>query len=247
MKSMKRMGLAALMILILMGIGGGMSVHAATTYTGVTITATCSGYTATGTIEEPTNNVTVVTVIASDSAGNPVMSGTGSLSVALPPGQPVAFPSGTFNYPYPVDGPITVQVLGFPGASFQSTNSVSGCRGGGFVLMGNGAAPVVPSCVNTDGRLNSACDAPMESVAVYCAADGGIMVWGIDNGQGFYDFTASAKEIAAAGVNPKKHVLIKEKHDRQLWRLSTGQFEINGPTADGKGYTFVFAGCGMTF
>jgi hypothetical protein len=109
---------------------------------------------------------------------------------------------------------------------------------------------VVVACTHSDGRLNSICEEPYQTAAIYCRADGSIDVYGITDGEGWLAFRTTQAEIDAVGV-PAQNNLIERSDDGKirLYRLSTGEFQVNAPMWDvvrgnlPDGYVFQFGGC----
>lgn len=89
-----------------------------------------------------------------------------------------------------------------------------------------------------DGRLQPDAAAP---VAVYCQ-DYGIDIYGINaDSTGTLAFTASNEAIEAVGEAPEVNTLIAEEGNVRLYRLTTGEFQINaGPDAEGKEYVLIW-------
>ena len=114
--------------------------------------------------------------------------------------------------------------------SFTYTVSINGgCGLGGALFF--------------DGRLNSRDG--NESFAVYCMADGSVKVLSIAQSQGFDAFIATAAEIAKVPKYPVKNTAIKSGNGATLYRLTSGELQINrleqGGT--GKDYKFIFSDC----
>ena len=89
----------------------------------------------------------------------------------------------------------------------------------------------------TDGRVNSH-DA-VESAAIYCEGDNSVTVWIVVNSVGYFDFTATTKEINKVPVQPAKNTLIKSGMGIALYRLTTGELQVNAP----NNYVFIWKGC----
>lgn len=108
----------------------------------------------------------------------------------------------------------------------------------------------VAACTNSDGRLNSICEEPWQTAAIYCRADGSIDVYGITDSVGWLAFRTTPSEIDAVGI-PSQNSLLERSDDGKirLYRLSTGQFQVNSPIWDNlrgnlpDGYIFQFNGC----
>jgi hypothetical protein len=115
---------------------------------------------------------------------------------------------------------------------------------------GGGGSVVVPACSNSDGRLNSICEEPYQTAAVYCRADGSIDVYGITDGVGWLAVRTTQSEIDAVGI-PAQNEMIERSDDGtiRLYRLSTGEFQVNAPRWDNiqgnlpDGYVFRFSEC----
>ncbi len=107
-----------------------------------------------------------------------------------------------------------------------------------------------PTCSNNDGRLNSICEEPWQTAAIYCRADGTIDVYGITDSEGWLAFRTTQSVIDAVGV-PTQNSLIERSSDGKirLYRLATGEFQVNAPRWDQMrgnlpdGYVFRFNGC----
>lgn len=123
---------------------------------------------------------------------------------------------------------------------------------GGLVLNSNVASaaanptptPAGPQILFNDGRVN-VYDA-LQSVTAYCVNYGDVQVWAVKNSQGYYAFTATKAELNAQPRNPAQPLLIKEGMGVQLWRLPSGQLQINGPSYDSSAtgqYAFAWSGC----
>lgn len=111
------------------------------------------------------------------------------------------------------------------------------------------SAPV-PACSATDSRVNSICDEPWQTAAVYCSADGSIDVYGITDSIGWLAFRATLSEIDAIGIPDENAIIAQTANGRfRLYRLSSGEFQINAPMRDAmrgnlpNGYSFRFDGC----
>ena len=133
------------------------------------------------------------------------------------------------------------------GASGTVTAAVSGS---GSVQFVNNAGPGVlnwsvsygATCGQglltfSDGRVNSH-DAT-ESAAIYCEADRRVTVWAVINSQGYFAFNASKREIDKVSAKPLKNTLIKSAMDIALYRLTTGELQVNAP----GNYVFIWSGC----
>lgn len=97
-----------------------------------------------------------------------------------------------------------------------------------------------------DGRLN---DDPAQAVAVYCNSEY-IDLYAIDSAtSGHSALRVFWEDIDAIGVPDDENVLIAEAEDIRLYRLTTGELQVNAPTYDAvngydyNGYTFTWSGC----
>jgi hypothetical protein len=91
--------------------------------------------------------------------------------------------------------------------------------------------------VFNDGRLNNR--DYWESAAVYCE-DGGITVYGYHHEWGsFLAFKISKAQLAKYPAKPASNILIIEKYGIRLYKLSSGEYQINAATNDpGKQYVY---------
>lgn len=92
-----------------------------------------------------------------------------------------------------------------------------------------------------DGRMNNIIVDPEQTVAVYCRSNGIEIIKPVGN-QPVTVLFASVQEIAAVGV-PRTNTLIKTSVDVNLYRLSSGEFQVNAPGLGGKQYVFIWSGC----
>jgi hypothetical protein len=108
------------------------------------------------------------------------------------------------------------------------------------------------SCVTGDSRLNPVCLYPWETAAVYCLKDGSIQVYAVPQSVGTVAFTVTPSDLVNKGLTgkPSKNTQIASYSSPtyswfnvQLYKLSSGTFQINATTKDGKGYVFQFPGC----
>jgi hypothetical protein len=156
----------------------------------------------------------------------------------------------TFNYP------VYSEIHAPYGEPFSQTfyfNSKSKYNVGDpisiFIVDYNGQKEyeaVIPPCsgndcpIFEDGRLND-CDAG-QTAAVYCTDNGSVKVLAIFDGKGYPAFTASPEEIAAVPTHPAKNTLIKSSNGAFLYRLTSGELQVNrrhdGTPA--KDYSFRF-------
>lgn len=92
-----------------------------------------------------------------------------------------------------------------------------------------------------DGRINNIIVDPEQTVAVYCRSDGIEIIKPVGN-QPVTVIYATVQEINAVGV-PYTNTLIKAGYDARLYRLSSGEFQVNAPGLGGKDYIFTWSGC----
>jgi hypothetical protein len=86
-------------------------------------------------------------------------------------------------------------------------------------------------------------------VEIYCKAEyDRVFVWKIDfkTGRGYSEPTINMTlgEIEAKGVSAKKNILLAENDGVQLWRLTTGEIQVNVlyPT-EYKWYIYIWDQC----
>jgi hypothetical protein len=110
------------------------------------------------------------------------------------------------------------------------------------------AGPTQTSNCFTDGRVNK-CD-PLQSGAIYCNVPnkGDIRIYGIYNEKGYIALDILKSEIAKVSKTPAQNTLIKKGHGFELWRLTSGEFQLIGPALNpahkGDIYTHIWRGCG---
>jgi membrane peptidoglycan carboxypeptidase len=100
-----------------------------------------------------------------------------------------------------------------------------------------------------DYEVNPTSSDPARTAAIYCKPDGSIDVWQVVNSQGVPAFTATPIDIATVPSRPAANTLIKSDGQGdmgvRLYRLTSGQFQINAPRgSDPNGYVFIWNGCG---
>jgi hypothetical protein len=97
-----------------------------------------------------------------------------------------------------------------------------------------------------DGRVNNVQDKDVAApVAIY---NGSILVYGIDpeTGEGSLDVQISESQIEAVGVPTDAPVVLGQGKnaftgiDIYVYRLPTGEFQVNTHYADGKAYIFLW-------
>jgi len=164
--------------------------------------------------------------IYSASSGGPI---TGTWP--MPAGRPVEI---YLTMERPVNTPVA-QTLLVLDACETSNILYNGDPAGWPLPPASGAAEAQPF---TDGRLNDR-DAAAP-VAVY-EVDGDLHVYAVDSSEGTLVMVVTAEEFAAVGV-PEVNTVVEEANGIQVIRLSTGEYQINAPTASGKTYTMIFSG-----
>src|SRR5262249_23501471 len=127
----------------------------------------------------------------------------------------------------PVIGSITVDPATFAPA----------CAGLPLVTASTGgsANPVI----FTDGRINSHASDAAQTAAIYCESDGGVTIWAVKNSVGTFAYTVTGAQIKVVPAKPAKNTLIKKAFDIALYRLTSGELQVNAP----NGYLFRWAGC----
>lgn len=84
---------------------------------------------------------------------------------------------------------------------------------------------------------------PWRTAAIYCLPDGSIEIYRIENSQGVPAFVAPIALINSIGV-PVENALIAEGSGIRLYRLSSGQFQVNAPVGtDPNGYVEIWNSC----
>ncbi len=120
------------------------------------------------------------------------------------------------------------------GASYGNASTT--CRPG----TGN-----VTSTHFDDGRLNFA-DA-FETSAIYCLGDGSVRVRVPGTPFWYIAFTASPAEIAKVPKHPTTNTLIKSGLGARLYRLMSGELQVNSghPNGSTSDYVFIFKDCAL--
>ncbi len=96
-------------------------------------------------------------------------------------------------------------------------------------------APAKP--LFTDGRLNDR-DA-MQTAAIYCKPNGGVEVWAVIDSVGYFAFTATPTDLSLVPEKPFRNTRIKSGRGVTLYRLTSGELQINAP----NGYVYIWNGC----
>ncbi|MFN8371977.1 MAG: hypothetical protein U0694_03755 [Anaerolineae bacterium] len=100
-----------------------------------------------------------------------------------------------------------------------------------------------------DGRINNSVildgGAP---VAIYCRSDGAVDVYFISRSsqRGTFLFRVSAQRISDIGVPTEANTLLRFVGSVAVYRLTTGEFQVNAVNFDGTPYAVVWNGCPAT-
>lgn len=114
----------------------------------------------------------------------------------------------------------------------------------------SGGGNVAVACSETDSRVNSLCEEPYQTAAIYCLPNGGIDVYDVTTGEGWLTVRVSSETIAEIGV-PSTNTRLGQSEDGtiRLYRLASGEFQVNAPRWDNvqgnlpDGYIFIWDGC----
>lgn len=143
----------------------------------------------------------------------------------------------TTNYPYTFVASIT---FNFAGSGTYTDTFTLVCNNGVVVSVsvknGNGSSGGGSGPIFDDGRLNM--DA-LETAAIYCLADGSVRVYVPGSPLWTIAFDASPAEIASVATKPLKNTLIKSGKGAFLYRLTSGELQINSS----NNYVFIFKDC----
>ena len=136
------------------------------------------------------------------------------------------------------DTPYVAVVRGFGNQLGTYSLSISG---DGDVCLG--ACEGVPIAFE-DGRLNRFdAAAPIVIYPVTINNEVGMNIYAVTNdSRGDFLFQVTPAEIAAVPSNPDVNTPIKVSNNVQVWRLSSGEFQIVTPTTNGSGkvYNIIF-------
>jgi hypothetical protein len=92
-------------------------------------------------------------------------------------------------------------------------------------------------------EVNPTSAEPWRTAAVYCQPDGSVDVYAIQSGEGVFIFRATPAEINAIGV-PAENTPIMAGAGIVLYRLSSGEFQVNAPAnGDPNGYVVTWPSC----
>jgi hypothetical protein len=106
--------------------------------------------------------------------------------------------------------------------------------------------PVIPvTPIFTDGRLNA--NDAAQTAALYCDGADTLYVYVPGSPQWKLAFIVTPEELAEFPATPSENVLIKEGLGARLYRLTSGELQINSPNLDPEksDYTYIFQGCSM--
>lgn len=163
---------------------------------------------------------------------------------ATTPGAP---PRAIFTVTGP-SGPQTSPTVGVYWTAPQSPGTLATVTVTMFINDANAGSAVDTDLIQEcsipppdDGRMNNIIVDPEQTVAVYCRSNGIEIIRPVGN-QPVTVLFASVQEIAAVGV-PYTNTLIKLGYDVNLYRLSSGEFQVNAPGLGGKQYVFIWSGC----
>ena len=154
-------------------------------------------------------------------------------------------------------GPSAGAVLSGPAAAPRTLSFTVGSTPpsglGWYIQSANGSVNVTADCgfgtnvgsssgpLFSDGRMNDS-DA-VETAAVYCQDDGSVRVYVPNVPTWTIGFTASLAEIASVPKKPATHTLIKQGGGARLYRLTTGELQVNSPQSAQADYVFIFKDC----
>jgi hypothetical protein len=178
---------------------------------------TCSSFTATGSTISPYLELRVYPL------------GIGALGHKTLKVDSSGVATGTVSFAHQPEG--TILRIGVSGAKNSNGDPDSGADD--FEAK----VPCHDTCTFTDGRLN--CHDAGQTAAVYCESDGSVVGLAIYKGVGYPAFIATKAEIDAVPANPEKNTLIKEGNGAFLYRLTSGQLQVNR-AEDGTGKTYSF-------
>jgi hypothetical protein len=175
-----------------------------------------------------------VVVTVTDGAGTVLFSDVSTLEMGVN-----NLPSVSENYDtLPKYNPITVTVVSPAGGSLAEpvTNWVV-----------QGICPGLPffngDAAFNDGRINNTvADQP---VSIYCNDDG-ITVYAIFAGKSALAFTVTKAELAKYPEFPAQNTLIKEAKGARLYKLTSGEYQVNRVKEDKSEYEFRWKGCTPT-
>lgn len=148
---------------------------------------------------------------------------------------------GSETFTIPPGGTRDTRVLGFaPRLGWFAITFLSG-PGYSYEFLNFGQVGL-ENCLGGkigDGRLNDGGDQLAAPVAVY-DTDQGLDVYLInpENGNGDKIFTVTDAEVAGVGDAPTQNTLLDGAKGVGLYRLTSGEFQINATNFDGSPYVF---------
>jgi LysM repeat protein len=185
------------------------------------------------------------TVFAQTPAGG--IADTNNYRVAITATSPVTSPRDIFNVTGP-SAPQTGRLFYVYWTAPQSPGTSVSVTANLFINGADAGGGTDPSIVldcsippPDDGRVNNIIVDPEQTAAVYCRTNG-IEVLKVIGNQPVTALFATVQEINAVGV-PRVNTLIKSGLDVRLYRLTSGEFQINAPGLQGKEYVFTWSGC----
>jgi hypothetical protein len=209
------------------------------TQTGYTIGCTSgsvnNGWVVQGEYDNTGSNTEHVVVTVRDGAGTVLLEENWTLNMGN-----TTLSGNTENYDVlPKYNPITVTVITPAGGSLAEPKTD---------FVATGTCPGLPtfddgnSVAFNDGRINNTtADQP---VSIYCKDDGSITVFAIYDGKGYLAFTATKQELAKYPEHPAQNTLIKEAKGARLYKLTSGEYQVNRTKADNSEYEYRWNGCG---
>ncbi len=208
---------SALAALTLCAMAGAQPVYAAGTEYYIT-SVTCNG---------TTNTITI------NGYFNPATPNDGASATVYVNGTPLGtFISGYASFP--VTDPSfkigdLILVTNTSNTTNPTTMASTTCTSGGAF------------CPFTDGRLNN-CDAD-QTAAVYCDGTGGVIIYVVDHGIGYYDYHLTYAQLNQHPAQ-SHNTLIMDSMGAFLYRLTDGTLQVNRVKPDGKYYVFRWPNCG---
>jgi hypothetical protein len=161
-----------------------------------------------------------------------------------------SLPLGTFNtsftvtftsvswpasIPLPYTLTVTIAVIGG-----QTTVVNINCHSDGTFDVNFGGG-VGRGPLFTDGRINN--DDAGETVAIYCSK-GDVTVFAIFEGKGYLAFKVTKAELDKLPKHPAQNLLVKEAKGARLYKLTTGELQVNRASGEGTEYVYRWSGCG---
>jgi hypothetical protein len=168
---------------------------------------------------------------------DPFLAGTGS-------GVGATTQSFAFT-PYPYTFVATITIVFSGGSEYRDIVTATCNNGVLSVTIANGVASASGVVVHlfNDGRLNNS--DPAETSAIYCLADGSLAIYSPAHPLWKLAFVISPTEIAKVPAKPAINMLIKDSPEARLYRLSSGDLQVNSPGLgkENGDYVFIFRDC----